>query len=64
MTTKRPNHYIRASIKDSQWREIRQAFDDFVDIDVMDITGGGEDYNLLAEAADRLLAEIKEILAI
>ena len=62
MTTKR-SYYVRASVRDSQWREIQQAFNDFVDIDVMDITGGGEDYNLLAEAADRLLAEVKEILA-
>lgn len=48
----------------NQKRDIQQAFDDFVDIDIMDIAVDNEQYNQLAEAVDRLYVEIKEILNI
>lgn len=59
---KKRSSYIMAST--NQKRDIQQAFDDFVDIDIMDIAVDTEQYNQLAEAVDRLYVEIKEILNI
>lgn len=59
---KKRSSYIMAST--NQKRDIQQAFDDFVDIDIMDIAVDNEQYNQLAEAVDRLYVEIKEILNI
>lgn len=61
MITKRSS-YIMAST--NQKRDIQQAFDDFVDVDIKDIAVDNEQYNQLTKAVDILYAELKEILNI
>lgn len=43
-------------------REIRVAFNDFVDIDIMEIAVSGDQYNTLADATDRLLEQVLDIV--
>lgn len=43
-------------------KKIREAFNDFVDIDIMDNTASNEQYNTLADATDRLLEQVLDIV--
>ena len=43
-------------------REIRAAFNDFVDIDIMENAASNDQYNTLADATDRLLEQVLDIV--
>ncbi len=53
---------ITSSTNTDVEREIRAAFNDFVDIDIMENAVSGDQYNTLADATDRLLEQVLDIV--
>ena len=43
-------------------REIKVAFNDFVDIDIMENAVSSDQYNTLVDATDRLLEQVLDIV--